>query len=149
MGKNQLKLARYLKRFLSEQNKPWLDRWLAVHTKPQRIFETKRFAADHPVRSTILSYGMRKLAYRDTQNAKRHWQTLSSSYGFNQAQIAHIERTIALAMNSDDHPDTLDAFNDIEHPNRVAPKAVELTFKRAVANLLPHSLTLVEVALKK
>jgi alpha-L-arabinofuranosidase len=44
--------------------------------------------------------------------------------------------------------DSPDAFNDIEHPNRVAPKVVKLTFKNGVANLLLHPLTLVEVALK-
>jgi alpha-N-arabinofuranosidase len=33
--------------------------------------------------------------------------------------------------------------NDIEHPNRVAPKKTKLTFRNDVANLPPHSLTII------
>jgi alpha-N-arabinofuranosidase len=41
--------------------------------------------------------------------------------------------------------DSPDAYNDIEHPNRVAPKEVELTFNDGVVSLTPHSLTIVHV----
>jgi len=41
--------------------------------------------------------------------------------------------------------DSPDAYNDIKHPDRVAPQEVELTFKDGVANLPHHSLTIVEV----
>ena len=41
--------------------------------------------------------------------------------------------------------DSTDAYNDIEHPDRVAPKEVKLTFKSGVANLPAHSLTIVHV----
>ena len=41
--------------------------------------------------------------------------------------------------------DSPDAYNDIEHPNRVAPEEVKLTFKKGVATLPPHSLTIVHV----
>jgi len=39
-----------------------------------------------------------------------------------------------------------DSYNDIQHPNRVAPKRIKLMFKRGVANLSPHSLTVVYVS---
>jgi alpha-N-arabinofuranosidase len=45
--------------------------------------------------------------------------------------------------------DSPDAYNDIEHPNRVAPAEVELTFRKGTANLPPHSLTIVHVPGKK
>ncbi|UCG49964.1 MAG: hypothetical protein JSU94_09295 [Phycisphaerales bacterium] len=41
--------------------------------------------------------------------------------------------------------DSADAYNDIGHPNRVAPKGVKLTFKDGVVDLPPHSLTIVHV----
>ena len=41
--------------------------------------------------------------------------------------------------------DSTDAYNDIEHPDRVAPKEVTLTFKDGVASLPPHSLTIVHM----
>jgi len=44
--------------------------------------------------------------------------------------------------------DSPDSYNDIEHPNRVVPKKIKLTFKKGVANLSPHSLTIVHVPAK-
>jgi alpha-N-arabinofuranosidase len=41
--------------------------------------------------------------------------------------------------------DSPDAYNDIEHPSRVAPKEVELTLRNGLANLPAHSLTIVHV----
>ena len=38
-----------------------------------------------------------------------------------------------------------DSYNDNEHPNRVAPKEVELKFKNGVVYLPPHSLTIVHI----
>ena len=38
-----------------------------------------------------------------------------------------------------------DSYNDIEQPNRVAPKDVELKFKNGVVHLPPHSLTIVHI----
>jgi len=44
--------------------------------------------------------------------------------------------------------DSSDAFNDIEHPNRVTPQKTTLAFTKGVVNLPPHSLTIVKVTLK-
>ena len=45
--------------------------------------------------------------------------------------------------------DAPEAFNDIEHPQRVVPKQAKLTFTKGVANLPPHSLTIVKVLLPR
>lgn len=45
--------------------------------------------------------------------------------------------------------DSPDSYNDIEHPDRVAPKEVELAFKEGIANLPPHSLVIVDVPVEK
>jgi len=44
--------------------------------------------------------------------------------------------------------DSPDAFNDVEHPNRVVPEQTRLTFNNGVAKLPPHSLTIVRVPWK-
>jgi alpha-N-arabinofuranosidase len=41
--------------------------------------------------------------------------------------------------------DSPDSFNDIEHPQRVSPAEVEVNFKKGIAHLPPHSLTIVHV----
>ena len=45
--------------------------------------------------------------------------------------------------------DSPDSYNDIEHPRRVAPKKIELTFKKGDVSLPPHSLVIVDIPLEK
>lgn len=45
--------------------------------------------------------------------------------------------------------DSPDAYNDIEHPDRVAPRKTALTFAQGTVRLPPHSLCIVEVPLQK
>ncbi len=45
--------------------------------------------------------------------------------------------------------DSPDSYNDIENPDRVAPKKMQLIFKEGVADLPPHSLTIVQFSLPK
>lgn len=42
-----------------------------------------------------------------------------------------------------------ESYNDIENPNRVEPKEVELTFKNGVISLPPHSLMIVHISVNK
>jgi hypothetical protein len=42
-----------------------------------------------------------------------------------------------------------DSYNDIEHPDRVTPQEMELTFKDGVVDLPPHSLTIIHETSKK
>jgi len=44
--------------------------------------------------------------------------------------------------------DSPDAFNDVEHPNRVVPERVHLTFSKGDVRLPPHSLSIVKVSVK-
>ena len=41
--------------------------------------------------------------------------------------------------------DSPEAFNDIEHPDRVVPGNTKVEFKKGVVNLPPHSLTIVRI----
>ena len=45
--------------------------------------------------------------------------------------------------------DSPDAWNDIEHPRRVAPRTVELVFVDGTVDLPPHSLAIVDLSLTK
>jgi alpha-N-arabinofuranosidase len=45
--------------------------------------------------------------------------------------------------------DSPDSYNGIEHPRRVTPKKIELTFKKGDVSLPPHSLVIVDIPLEK
>ncbi len=38
-----------------------------------------------------------------------------------------------------------DAYNDVDHPDRVVPQRIEIVFEKGIADLPPHSLTIVRV----
>jgi alpha-N-arabinofuranosidase len=44
--------------------------------------------------------------------------------------------------------DSPDAYNDVERPDRVVPKQTQLAFRKGVATLTPHSLTILKILLK-
>ena len=56
-----------------------------------------------------------------------------------------VDGTFAATVLTADSPD---AYNDIENPDRVVPKEIELTFREGVAELPPHSLTIARVVLE-
>jgi alpha-N-arabinofuranosidase len=72
----------------------------------------------------------------------------------------HPEKEVACTIKMKDTPlegnyealvlagESPDAYNDIEHPNRVVPQKKKLRFVAGVVNLPPHSLTIVKVPLK-
>ncbi|MCP4451735.1 MAG: alpha-N-arabinofuranosidase [Planctomycetes bacterium] len=45
--------------------------------------------------------------------------------------------------------DSPDAYNDIEHPNQVVPKAMKVTFSQGVTQLPAHSLIIMQVSTRK
>ncbi len=57
-----------------------------------------------------------------------------------------LDGTYRATMLTGDSPD---AYNDIDDPNRVARKEIELTFQQGAVSLPPHSLCIVEVLLRK
>jgi alpha-L-arabinofuranosidase len=44
--------------------------------------------------------------------------------------------------------DSPDAYNDVEHPDRVVPKKMQLTVRKGVVTLAPHSLTILDILMK-
>jgi len=50
----------------------------------------------------------------------------------------------AILLTGESH----DSYNDIENPDQVAPKDLELTFKKGVVDAPPHSLTIVHVGIE-
>tara|TARA_Y100001968_G_C19184886_1_gene632279 strand:- start:249 stop:743 length:495 start_codon:yes stop_codon:yes gene_type:complete len=41
--------------------------------------------------------------------------------------------------------ESTDSYNDIENPNRVTPKEIELKFKNGIVQLPPHSLSIINI----
>ncbi len=108
MDKRKLSLARYLTRFLSENERIWANKWIEVHRHPSRILSSKRFAKAHPMRNTILVHGLKQMARSKPLKAAEIWQTkISPRYSFSDDEITTVERAIAMTMALRNKPEAL------------------------------------------
>jgi len=69
MEKGQTRLAGYLQRLLKPSERPWVERWLRVRSKPELIRDRREFSAGHPQRQPILLYGLGRMARQDVEQA--------------------------------------------------------------------------------
>ncbi len=95
MDAGDTRFAKYLGRFLSQTDQAWLDRWLALHAKPQQARDHQQFAAKHDYREAMLAYAVERLARSDTEGALRLWRELEPRYAFSADQRYAVERRIA------------------------------------------------------
>ena len=134
MEKRQLRLARYLGRFLPQDEQPWLDSWLKVYQNPKLILQQKAFLEDHPHRSDILLYGVKRLARKDGFAALTSWNILKERYRFELSQRQEAEHTLAFALMRDKYPGTLAFLSQIQP----APENTRLLEGRIRAGLKRH-----------
>lgn len=111
----QWRLARYLKRYLDTDERPWVDLWLRTHREPGLVqSHPDLFAKQHPMRSAILEHGLKQLAKRDPARAIDAWRSVRSRFDFPNSDSARVDRHLALALARDGHPDALAYLARIE-----------------------------------
>jgi soluble lytic murein transglycosylase len=96
MEKGQLRLTRYLARFLDPKGQQWVERWRRMHEQPAQELEQSYYQQDTPRVRTILVHGVKRLARRDADRAERRWQTLKTGHTFSVQQRSEVGRSIAL-----------------------------------------------------
>ncbi len=114
MDAHQTRLVQYLRKFLPTSEQWWLDQWLKVHRKPQRILSSKIFAQKHPYRNAILQHGIKRLARKDATAALHAWKLLQEQYTFTNKQRLKIERRLAFALLRDKNPEALSFLAEVE-----------------------------------
>jgi len=118
MANNQLRLARYLRRFLPAAERSWADLWISVHRQPNLIEVATRFSLNHPLRNTILMHGIKRMADKDPQRALKIWeQDIKPYYPFTEREIATAQRRLAMALAVRGYPEALARLAEIDEQN--------------------------------
>lgn len=117
MQSRHTQLARYLVRFLPDDQKHWARLWLRVHSRPQLATVAERFTDYHPLRNTILVDALKRLAYRDLDLAVKSWDILRNQYPFNESQRNTIERTLAMRYALERQPEALGWLASLPEPD--------------------------------
>lgn len=79
---NNIRLARYLIRFLSNKNKPWARILLKVHANPKNNILSNKLIKESRFRNNILSHGINKIAKKDYKLAKIYLNKIKNKYKF-------------------------------------------------------------------
>ncbi len=115
MGKNNTRLARYLTRFLPDEEQGWANLWLSVHRNPIQIESLSPFTTPHPMRNKILTHGLKRLTRQDPLQAMDTWDNiLKERYPFSKEESAIMERDLALALAVRGLPEALARLAELE-----------------------------------
>lgn len=107
MAQGQIGLARYLKRFLSEQDGQLADFWLAVHNRPEKVISCPQWKDKSPLHGLIFAHGIDRLAREDPARAAQVWKARNGLFEIERAEQAHIDRRLGLALATQRHRDAL------------------------------------------
>lgn len=92
MAAGQTRLADYLGRSLSDGDRSWVAKWIALYRNPSQLADRQRFADPHPYRETMLAQAMRRQARLDGLHALRIWQQIKPIYDFSPDQVNRTEQ---------------------------------------------------------
>lgn len=98
-------LIPYLKRLLPETEQYLADLWLAVRRSPVMVTRQSPFTGVRPeIETRILTYGLRRLIWRDEDRALEAWRDYAREFSFSAQQKQAITQRFAIALASKNHP---------------------------------------------
>lgn len=133
MGKGQTRLAKYLGRYLPAKDQPWLDKWLQIHRYPEKALERASFTKKHDYREAMLAHSVRRLAWRDTAQAIKHWHLLQKRYGFSKPLKHKVEKVLAGAIVKDSAPESWAYLSHLKTDN-ASLRFQEARLRAAIVN---------------
>lgn len=109
---NKPRLARYLSRSLNDiELRKSAEIWDSAHTDPIRSLKNPFFKRDNPLTREITVHAFGRIARTDVDIAAATWQKLRNRYEFSDDESGKVQRSIAVAAASQDHPERI-AFLD-------------------------------------
>jgi soluble lytic murein transglycosylase len=116
MQANEISVARRLMRYMDAGHRDWANTWLQIHADPQAVVSAIRQRPPKRAPDRVLAYGIKRMAYSNTNAALKLWDGVRESSDFNAETRAELERSLALALAVRGHPQALDriwAINDV------------------------------------
>lgn len=96
MAAGQMRLSRYLERFMSPEQRSWAIRWRRLRANPLGTIAEARKWPDNAYSQAIIGSSIQNLSRRDAAAAERLWQQLQPHHSFDEATRAKILYELAL-----------------------------------------------------
>ena len=107
MGAGRSRLAKHLAEYLPESEQYWANTWYKVHHKPSLIKKRKILSSKHPMVSSILLHGIKRMARYDPESAVNLWKKIKTKARLTPSQEATVYRSIGTAFQRRDMPEAL------------------------------------------
>ena len=107
MARGNVRLARYLERFLESGDRRLAAAWRKVHKNPQRVGAVK-LRGDPSRVETVLAHGLERLARRDPDGAAMALGAVEARVELGAPARARVARRIGLAFASQHEPQAVD-----------------------------------------
>jgi len=131
MAQRQTALAEYLKRYLTADEKPWVDLWLDIFNQPAKIVTMDWCKVDRGVAGKILSQSMGRLIRQDTPWAVWAFDTLKAKQDLSGVDLSSIEQEIAQFLALRRYPQALERMVSLPD-NLMTPKLREWRIRAAL-----------------
>lgn len=98
-------LIPYLKGLLPQEYHYLADLWLKVRRSPSFVSRVSRFPGINPAKeSEILTYGLKRLVWKDRDLALKSWEKLKTRFPFSEQQKNQIAEKFAVGLAIKNHP---------------------------------------------
>ena len=108
---DQLRLARYLKRFLPSTDQKWVDRWIDLHLKPSN--PNRLLQERHPYADEIVVETLKRLTRKDAKKALDIWQQIYNNPRLSDRQQLSVIRTLASHLAVQDETASLQRLRSL------------------------------------
>ncbi|MFO7788773.1 MAG: transglycosylase SLT domain-containing protein [Halospina sp.] len=100
-----LGLARYLRRYLDQDDRPLSRLLLSVHSQPERLRKARDFDRNDERVGQIVAYGMQRLVNRDPERAAAIWPFYRGRFPYEPGAVAAIDKRLGLLLATRFHPE--------------------------------------------
>lgn len=115
MKAGEIRLARYLTRYMDAERRDWAGLWLRIHGSPRLLDARHREVAALPVRSDIFAYGVRRIARADIEAALSTWERIVVDLpALPDEDRSEVERNLAMTLAVRGHPRALERLLAID-----------------------------------
>jgi soluble lytic murein transglycosylase len=97
MAQGNPSLALYLARRLSDEDRAWVELWRDARNRPAQTLDSPQLKKDSPHAREIILYSLRRIASSDADLSHKKWAQLKPRYTFSDAEIAELEKNMALS----------------------------------------------------
>ncbi|MFO7954543.1 MAG: transglycosylase SLT domain-containing protein [Thioalkalivibrio sp.] len=103
----QTGLARYLRRYLDADDRPWAEHWLDLAARPARVVDVDFQAGDHRSAEALVERAFTRWVRQDLDAALEGWEEAGGGLGLSAAAAGRIQHALALRLALRYRPEAL------------------------------------------